>query len=525
MSDTLPLPWIIKSVALFRIFSPPDPPPSPAGHLLLEVDDTGKTARSFRFKLTGTAHLTIDLPLSQLLPLPTVAAFTAHYHLPPDFLQLRDSRFSTDWFDFTDEVDRGHISITHNGTDAATPYLEAVRTADPSVGASLRWCVDAVDGEDLYLHLQHLPTALSNISGRPTFSRDTCPATDIAAFLLDVDWVDSGPLHGPRPVLFAHDPEVTMLGILQHPEIATNSVAHLLHCPPAREQLSAAQAAQFVAHPRETEVHFPFGTHHTIPAIIKPSGGTSQSTPTPDPSTLRYAPPSSSATGPTPATSRPPRGRHPVHNISVQKYAHHNLLANQILCCHPLANDLPTSMQTSHWSKLLRHLQMAALTCSTWSKYTSVLGKLQIFSTYTHTIIDWPLTTTLVNGFVLWCVSDGGLAAASVKTYLHCLSAIQQLLGLSPIQLFHSTANNLIQAAKNSPISTLRTRPCGTMTFAHLCRIRTGPNMTNEVCGLVLWLAFLGLSAWGNYSPPTHFTLTSILPFFGWTFLFREKIV
>ncbi len=190
MSDTPPLPWTIKSVALFRIFSPPDPPPSPAGHLLLEVDDTGKAARSFRFKLTGTAHLNIDLPLSQILPLPTVAAFTAHYHLPPDFLQLRDSRFSTDWFDFTNEVDRGRISITHAGEDATTPYLEAVRTAaaaDPSIGASLRWCVDGVDGEDLYLHLQHLPTALSNISGRPSFSRDTCPGTVIAAFRLDVD--------------------------------------------------------------------------------------------------------------------------------------------------------------------------------------------------------------------------------------------------------------------------------------------------------------------------------------------------
>ena len=162
MATPSTIPWTIKSTALFRIFMPEIQPTLLSGYLLLEVDGTGKAARSYRFHLAGTATIHNDLPAGQLLPLPEAADCVIHYHLTPDFIRLRDSRFSGEWLDLIEEIHRGRITITRDGVDYASEILRAAQTAataDPAFGAAIRWCIDGGDGEDLHL-LLHLHQGL-----------------------------------------------------------------------------------------------------------------------------------------------------------------------------------------------------------------------------------------------------------------------------------------------------------------------------------------------------------------------------
>jgi len=192
MGSNYTLPWLIKPTALFRLYTPPqDTQPAPGGQLLIEVDNTGAPARHFRFAFADATNITVDLPAAQLLPAATaaLAGYTLHYHLSPDAIHIRDSRFSGNWLDLLDEVEHGRITVTNakDSPDAANLLAAAVRAAagdDFTVGGALRWCIDGGDSDQLALLLQHLPVSLAAISGRPTFQRDDCPAVTAAEFQL-----------------------------------------------------------------------------------------------------------------------------------------------------------------------------------------------------------------------------------------------------------------------------------------------------------------------------------------------------
>ena len=80
---------------------------------------------------------------------------------------------------------------------------------DNSAGASLRWCIDVSHDDSIILCLQTLPRALSAIDGRPAFLRDACPGHIVFKLPLLTDYILTGSLKGPRPILFSNAPDIS----------------------------------------------------------------------------------------------------------------------------------------------------------------------------------------------------------------------------------------------------------------------------------------------------------------------------
>ena len=63
--------------------------------------------------------------------------------------------------------------------------------------------------DSIILCLQTLPRALSAIDGRPAFLRDACPGHIVFKLPLLTDYILTGSLKGPRPILFSNAPDIS----------------------------------------------------------------------------------------------------------------------------------------------------------------------------------------------------------------------------------------------------------------------------------------------------------------------------
>ena len=63
--------------------------------------------------------------------------------------------------------------------------------------------------DSIILCLQTLPRALSAIDGRPAFLRDACPGHIVFKLPLLTDYIRTGSLKGPRPILFSNAPDIS----------------------------------------------------------------------------------------------------------------------------------------------------------------------------------------------------------------------------------------------------------------------------------------------------------------------------
>jgi len=209
--------WTIKPTNLFKIYNPDNlDVTSLSGELLLEVDNTGKPARSFRFEVYGENTLTVTDQADNLSSLPGCEAFAITLQFNPNEIFFRDNMFSGEWLDITDLVSRGRALVTIDDTDHTDEFLELVlqeKEKDHTKGGVIRWCANVSPAEDIELCLQVLPISLSGLAGRPAFVKDICPAMMVGKFQIKMQIEEDGPLRGPRPVLFAPDVEAARTAI------------------------------------------------------------------------------------------------------------------------------------------------------------------------------------------------------------------------------------------------------------------------------------------------------------------------
>jgi hypothetical protein len=89
-------------------------------------------------------------------------------------------------------------------------------------GASVRWCINYGEAENIQLCLITLPKPASTIEGRPAFRRDTCPGLFLYAEDLFTKMASGcRPYKAPLPTLFNNQPDRL------RETLATSPPAHL----------------------------------------------------------------------------------------------------------------------------------------------------------------------------------------------------------------------------------------------------------------------------------------------------------
>ena len=229
-----------------------------------------------------------------------------------------------------------------------------------------------------------------------------------------------------------------------------------------RQELSSPDARKFSTSPWEPEVCFPLGN---------PPGGAAGPS---GPSTTQKA------ECPRPGPSRTlPRGmkRHrepspPAKGIFMPKYNTENQFIRNVTSKDDIHDNLPPNMQTKFWLDVFISCQSAELAENTWKKYRSAFNCWKDFSETCETNLSWPISSKVVNGFVLWCVVEKKLKPDTIRSYIMAMSHLQKIKGKGRIKLSHSVADSLIEGASNIPMVTNSNsyRP-GAVTFNRLIKI------------------------------------------------------
>ena len=221
--------WTIKPVNLFRLYQPEQPAQlDPSGSLLLEVDNGGVPTRCFRFAVHGEDLITVSVPAASISSLPGCEAFKIEIQFRPADIQFRDNAFSEEWRDVADLVKKGRALATIDEADHVDEFLELhtkENKIDHTKGGVIRWCLNVTPTQGLELCLQALPLALSAVAGRPTLRMDSCPGMVVVRTDIETNMVNSGPLQGPSPILFAPDCKKATLAIRRRPA-ATKTGIH-----------------------------------------------------------------------------------------------------------------------------------------------------------------------------------------------------------------------------------------------------------------------------------------------------------
>jgi len=199
----------MRPINLFKLYQPDKPSElDPSGSLLLEVDNHGTPARLFRFAVHGEDLISVTIPAASVSSLPGCEAFAFTIQFRPADIRFRDNTFSEEWTDIADLVKKGRAAATIDEADHTDEFLDLnirEHAIDHTKGGVIRWVLNATPTQELELCLQALPLALSAVTGRPALKMDSCPGLVVARTSIDVDTIHSGPLQGPRPVLFAPD--------------------------------------------------------------------------------------------------------------------------------------------------------------------------------------------------------------------------------------------------------------------------------------------------------------------------------
>ena len=277
---------------------------------------------------------------------------------------------------------------------------------------------------------------------------------------LEVEFDHNPAVRGPKPVLFSSNPEEATKAMTNrdtHFQIHKD-IAALLHRIPTRLELSKRSATEFVNKPTGAEVDFPFGGK-----FVFPESSSSDEEP-PPPKKNKIHTPTNNKKGNIKIVT-------PDTNITA-KYDPKNKISDTLtkLCKNV---QLPNQMKNRKWIKKFNKLCSLAVSSSTWNSRRCSFKKFETFSKVTNSKITWPLTEKILNGFVVWCVSDTSLTHNTIVSYIHHLSSIQKLFGFSGIDLKNMSTKILLTGAKNKFSKSQKVRKIkDPITLKYLSEIR-----------------------------------------------------
>jgi hypothetical protein len=184
-------------------------------------------------------------------------------------------------------------------------------------------------------------------------------------------------------------------------------------------------------------------------------------------------------------------------------------------------NKLTFIYAKPEWLNVIEKLNSTAITSKSWLKYNTAYNNLEKFSKNTNTTIEWPLNKEVINGFVIWCISNDRMCPNTIKSYIYALSQIQQWKGLGPINIGDSMTKKFLSSAKNAKTNEkkqTKSQTNGTITLKKMQKLKKYLHKTlrkddRRAVWAAMTVAFFGSFRMGELlaQEPKSFDKTSTL--------------
>ena len=118
------LPWVIKPMNLYKIFSPDNSDDGiSTATLLIECDAMGEYSGNFRWALTGEDPLTANFPASDVFGFAAADEFHLSWETRADDIILRENGSSSEWFDLEELLSASRMFASRGDDDDTHDFI------------------------------------------------------------------------------------------------------------------------------------------------------------------------------------------------------------------------------------------------------------------------------------------------------------------------------------------------------------------------------------------------------------------
>ena len=183
------------------------------GDLLIRVDGEGRIEDQFRLVFRGKGAIKAEFKAAKILQHAAFRHFNFRFERAAAAIRMRPNTLTTRWEDLEALVAGGGIHVVDSeGKDAAVAFREAWESTRATVhpaAAAVRWATQASPAYGFRLTLQALPRTANFLRKDSRLSCDNGKAVELASWTAPTAMADGEAWKGPRPILFAINPEAT----------------------------------------------------------------------------------------------------------------------------------------------------------------------------------------------------------------------------------------------------------------------------------------------------------------------------
>jgi hypothetical protein len=207
----------------YRTFRNPQPVVNiPRLTLLLQVDGGGHAGEGFRFAV-DCARITATIWSRDLFDATDLEGFRLVWDIRGEDVDIRPNSMASKWEDLETLIGKEKVLVYAPDGDEVlnTVFREKLteaKTSDTSIGASVRWAVQATTRGDMRLILQGLPAGARFLRASPQLSADDSATIHLDSFETETDINRDAPGRGPILVLFARDQDSVSETLSRHQE-------------------------------------------------------------------------------------------------------------------------------------------------------------------------------------------------------------------------------------------------------------------------------------------------------------------
>jgi hypothetical protein len=190
--------------------------------LLVQVSADGRVEDHYRLRVNGSTLLRASATAPELIAAEELASYVFHVEKRPVDLEFRQNMCCTKWEDLEQLVAAGRVHVaTHDLEDADELFREdwaTAKAADSTLGAALRWAVQAHPAYGFKLALQAMPATADALRKDARLSSDAASCIELASWTAATAMAVEGQWNGPVPTLFATNMQAASSNLRSHPE-------------------------------------------------------------------------------------------------------------------------------------------------------------------------------------------------------------------------------------------------------------------------------------------------------------------
>jgi hypothetical protein len=192
------------------------------GQILVKVGADGRMDDHFVAKLCGSQRLNARFEGRELLRAATLARFSFALERRPSEITFKNNSFTTKWEDLEQLVASSKITaLEGEDQEADQAFREAwaaAKEANESLGAAVRWSLQAHPAYGFKLVLQGMPGTARSLRRDARLTADTASCIQLASWTVAASMGAEGQWNGPAPTIFAADLPAAGANIRAHPE-------------------------------------------------------------------------------------------------------------------------------------------------------------------------------------------------------------------------------------------------------------------------------------------------------------------